>query len=329
MWLEIQKVNPIWYFDATGSIFKNVRSQKQTLLYSLVTHDTMNKSILPIAEFLTTSHCTSNIRKYLDTIRDMIGINVNDSKLSIAPVVVTDFSWALISAVLDSFNKCNIVEYLKWSFDLVVNKKSQNNYRTHIYICSTHFLKIIIKDIKKLKIKLDNRVKKTFIFSFTLLQNTTSLEEFESHLINIFNIFCQKKTSDCVLISLKKLRESIIRRKLNCIENLLSIDDENKRVNDIFKNKLQFDETFLSKTERNKIKTASPFGWYFENLISKYTFILHQINTSSESFDLENVFFCPELFDIIKKGFICYHYGQVLLLDQYYMNMIKKILEQG
>lgn len=48
MWKIIQQVNPVWNFDATGSVIKNVTGQKAPLLYSLVSHDNFRKKIIPI-----------------------------------------------------------------------------------------------------------------------------------------------------------------------------------------------------------------------------------------------------------------------------------------
>lgn len=61
MWKIIQQVNPVWNFDATGSVIKNVTGQKAPLLYSLVSHDNLRKKIIPIGEFVTTSHTASSI----------------------------------------------------------------------------------------------------------------------------------------------------------------------------------------------------------------------------------------------------------------------------
>lgn len=63
---------PVWHFDATGSILKNITGQKKPYLYSLVSHDEKNQLILPIAEFITTAHDSTNISKYLITIKKIL-----------------------------------------------------------------------------------------------------------------------------------------------------------------------------------------------------------------------------------------------------------------
>ena len=51
MWEIIQKDNPVWYIDATGSILKDKPSEKEILLYSIVCHDHSKQNIITVAEF--------------------------------------------------------------------------------------------------------------------------------------------------------------------------------------------------------------------------------------------------------------------------------------
>ena len=71
-WKKIRRNYPVWHFDATGSILKNIPGQKKPYLYSLVAHDQKNKLILPIAEFITTSHNSISISKYLMTMKHFL-----------------------------------------------------------------------------------------------------------------------------------------------------------------------------------------------------------------------------------------------------------------
>ncbi len=62
-------VSNIIFFDATGGILKNIKKQKPPFFYSMVVHDDVNNKIIPIAEFMTTSHTQTNISKYLLSIK--------------------------------------------------------------------------------------------------------------------------------------------------------------------------------------------------------------------------------------------------------------------
>ena len=121
LWEAIRLKNPIWFFDATGGIIKNVSRQKKPFLYSLVMHDPKENVIVPFAEFITTSHTTLNISKYLLSVRDLSSKSSN-SPFTGASIIITDLSWALITAVIQTFMANNVVDYLTWSFDLIVNR---------------------------------------------------------------------------------------------------------------------------------------------------------------------------------------------------------------
>jgi hypothetical protein len=45
MWIQSQHFNPVWHFDATGSIIRNIPGDKMPLLHSMVSHDTSTKII--------------------------------------------------------------------------------------------------------------------------------------------------------------------------------------------------------------------------------------------------------------------------------------------
>lgn len=158
----------------------------------MVMHDTETKTIVPIFDFVSTSHTTATISKYLLTFRNKIEA-ISSSCLNVAPVIVIDFSWPFINALLEIFNYCTIETYLNiWYQKIIQKKQSIESWplKTTIYLCSTHFLKMIISKVRKFN--LCQNVIKCFIFSFTLLQNSKTIDEFESYLVDIFNLFCQK-----------------------------------------------------------------------------------------------------------------------------------------
>ena len=69
---------PILFFDATGNIHKKVSHQNAPFLYSLVFHDTSNHLVIPLAEFITTSHNHISISKYLSFIKNILEHNKID-----------------------------------------------------------------------------------------------------------------------------------------------------------------------------------------------------------------------------------------------------------
>ncbi len=51
MWFEIQEVNAVWYFYATGCVIKDIKNQSMPFLYSIIMHDKKTKTLIPVAEF--------------------------------------------------------------------------------------------------------------------------------------------------------------------------------------------------------------------------------------------------------------------------------------
>lgn len=168
IWNSLVKLNSVWFFDATGSVHKDVQKQKKPYLYSIVFHDQKNKCILPIAEFISTAHDHLSISNYLMAFRTKLESN----KISIAKSIVVDMSWALINSTMKSFNDCNLANYLNWCYCLLfdnVEKKWENVMKIRLFLCSPHFLKNIIKRSKK--VDSESSIRKSFIFMFTLIQN--------------------------------------------------------------------------------------------------------------------------------------------------------------
>lgn len=296
MWKIIKEKHPVLYFDATGSIFRDIRNQNKALLYSLVFHDKDSHVNLPLGEFFTTRQTTRSVKKNLETIIQFLKESGNKN---FPYVIVTDFSWTLINSVLEGFNQINMIDYLNWSFQLLNNDTYNFKYETLIFICATHFLKLINKDIKKFNIKKDKRVLKTFLFCVTLLQSSRNLNEFDIFLLNIYNLFNQKKLTNSVIVSIKDLRKSCIERKLNHINNIFShetlFSDEKNKILEFIK----LNEKDLNKKHKEDIIKTSPFTKYFDSLLEKYKqTIKRDISVIGNS---ENPFFSPDLFFLIKK----------------------------
>ena len=113
---------PIWHIDATGGIIKNIQGQPKPFLYSIVCHDKEKQLIFPICEFFTTANTAKSISSYFADFKLELLKKVPKSKLfQFAPLIVTDFSWGLINAVMQTFNNCSTNIYINWCFDILLN----------------------------------------------------------------------------------------------------------------------------------------------------------------------------------------------------------------
>ena len=300
MWSLIQNVNPIWFFDATGSILADVPLNNSPLLYSIVSYDTDTNSIIPVAEFLTTFQECTTICQYLLDIKNKIEQYISGKKYAIAPVIVTDCSWTLINSILTIFNQCTIIQYLDWCFDLIVSG-NQIEYKntampTNINLCSVHFLDIIWKDTikvlsegRRLRLKHKEKIKQTFILSFTLLQCCSNFDAFNSYLADIYNIFNQKSQNKSFLISFKRIRNCIAKRKSNekfCFKKHEKIENY----------------CFVNRETKKNIKKNSKFEAFYIDYINQLEKVVELDQASGSSYkEPQNDFFFPKLFDVIKK----------------------------
>jgi len=245
MWKIIQASYPIWHFDATGGVIEKIKNQKIPYYYSIVFHDLVNKQILPIACFITTSHTINSIATNLSIIKDNIENNIgSNSYLAIAPIIVMDHSWALIGSVINSFNKTTVLIYLIWCFDVYIGQQSykSNYFVSRIYICSIHMLKIIIKKTKKVA-NATKKARNALIFSFTLLQNSIKLREFNDYLEKIYILFNSKYETISMMSSLQYLKDALTLRETN-----LSFDYDEQQQREIDLSGNIRDKVFLENT---------------------------------------------------------------------------------
>ena len=158
MWAIVQDKNPIWYFDATGGIINNVKGQKKPLLYSLVFHDKENQLILPVSEFFTTANDARTISTYLVQIKLALQNKIPKTKsFQIAPIIVTDFCWGLINAIMTTFNNCSVDTYINWCYEILFNDCSYTVFLANVMkmifvLCAVHFLKMVTKRVRKIKV---------------------------------------------------------------------------------------------------------------------------------------------------------------------------------
>ncbi|CAF0919488.1 unnamed protein product [Brachionus calyciflorus] len=290
IWSYIRKLNAIWFFDATGSIQKKVNNQKMPFLYAIIMHDTDNHQLIPFSEFVSTAHDQITISSYLLSIKSKLSVE------SFPEIVVVDMSWALINSITNIFNSHDVLTYLKLSFKQIFeNEEIGHGFKVKIYLCSTHFLKSIIKKTKKIRVK--NSVRNAFVFAFTLIQNSKTIQEIENYLVNIYNVFNNPYFERSVVYSLNLLQIKIRER------NLLNIDISGERDPEQITRDIDFNriiqESKINPSEKEEIIIQdSPFRKYFDQLIDKYKSNLDKVKCK---YQIINEYFCPELFQIIQE----------------------------
>lgn len=277
----------------------------QPFLYSIVCHDFNTKCIVPVFEFITTEHTEDSVGSYLYMAKKLLQRHINsNASFKWGSVIVMDFSWPLINAVLDNFLVSTFTQYLLWCFDVLVKKieKLNNFYSSIIYLCSTHVLKIIIRktnsiiDGMKWKNKKDHgltsllkQIKIMFIIFFGILQNTSTIESFENILMCLVFIFESKFVDENVIKSLSSMNKYIQDRDL--ITKIIS-DSQEETVN---KSKEREHCLFRMEDEMHNYKKESPFSAHFQSKLNDFRKLIN-IETTGR----HNKFYCPELMKVIE-----------------------------
>ena len=276
----------------------NLPKQKQILLFTLLARgpldkQTRNREKIPVADFLTTSDDSLSIEIYLKKIIDNFK---GYCYFKLPKIIVTDFSWANINALLKAFNNCKPIHYLNWSFKLIVqnNETLRNIIPVKVYLCSAHLLKNVSDDFNKM-VKNSEKVglKRDFIFGFSFLQNSISLDEFNQVLIALFNIYNRKFKNENLDDFLAFLK---MKKNTKDIDWLQSVASSDYSSNDSSKS----DAYFFPDQKIVSYKEDSPFTAYFEEIFkNEKKKILKE--EKKVTVKVRNEYFCPKVFEIIKK----------------------------
>ncbi len=260
-------------------------------MFSFACHDQVKHQIIPIAEFISTRHTTDEIAKNIFFIKKTIeSFFANNDKYK-PKVIVTDFSWALLNAVVEIFNSFKMVQYLSICYNSLLGKeKSNNSMLVRPFICATHLLKSTIRKAKK--INGVNRTTTAFIYMFSLLQNSITFEQFQKYLLDIYVILNQKYLNTDVYSRINFVLSELRNRKLNCLDIGCIYDD------DINTNEHKYEIEISEKNSVNSIKNDSPFSFYFKSFLDSHQNLI-QTNDLAIDDQEENQFYNPKLFAVI------------------------------
>ena len=141
-------------------------------------------------------------------------------------------------------------------------------------------------------------VKKTSIFSFTLIQNSTSLEQIQNYLLHTHNLFTNPYADTSFAQSFNYIKQAVKERRLS---NLEISDDtlEEKQRNENFQYFIKESEIFFDIGTKENLIYSSPFAIYFKSKIKEMSLILTTRTRNLSIKNRPNVYYCPGLFDII------------------------------
>ena len=312
MWSSVRERFPIWYFDSTGGVIKNIENQSPPFLFSIVFHDKDKKLIMPLAEFISTAHDSHSISGYLYSIKLELERVLTKQTFQVAPIICTDFSFALLNAVCNVFNNCTLEFYLKWCFEVLFKKAKSlsisNCMKVLLHLCGAHFLKMVVKKVQKIKkykedvdigfnnnINKNKNLQKSFIFAFVLLQSSTNIDDFIEYFINIHNLYNEKYNSDAVRNSGEFLKKKLQAREFEVLSIYKEPCEPEFKLKKKDENYHEFAKyNCCNKNNESILKKNSQFSLYFQTLLTKIQKKSEPININEE-----NEYYCSEMFNII------------------------------
>ncbi len=276
---EQQKKNDcLLYMDATGSVVAKPHPSSQSVLYyALCTAcQSTTQTVVPVAEMLTSDQTTATILHWLTCLRrDYYKMFLKDLK---PQKMETDFSWAMIHAVVQAFNTVSIQQYLQLCFQ--VCQEQLTVQMTVIHLCAAHVLKLISMKLSKVQCK--KETKSLFMYSFALLQNATDFCVILSIIKSTVFVFSSRTETKTCQEHLSTLQEAIQTQKTDNI-NIKNADD---------------DEPSLSEDQHKSIRKSSPFFAPIEAVV-KETNDKARKEDEAEGAPEKDTHFCESVLDIL------------------------------
>ena len=141
---------------------------------------------------------------------------------------------------------------------------------TRLFLCHTHFFKNVVRKadqiLKDKKMK-NGLIKSLFLFCFTLLQNSETLQDFTHNLELCYKIFCSNH--GCINY-IEAVNNLVNKRNLNILcdihdPSILKLETEKDKENN------DYYGIYLDRSTYPSIVDASYYTKYFKEQISKYS----------------------------------------------------------
>ena len=279
------------YFDATGPVIRAIPwlknkndNPKRILLYSLViAHPCGNVPPIALVDYITSEHHISSIRQPFLRLKELEQKIYRSGSWNISPnMIVTDYSAAMIQAVVQEMTGYTLQSYLQKTSDLIQGGNEDNSINTIVHICSFHFLKLNRENLKKLyttqehkkKIHFCQRVLGRLICCHSLKDSTTISEHFAT-------VVTARIHNEVVENSLKYLERSI--NEFKEVEKLLE----------------RFEDTTLNEGNITRLPTCKGWNMFWEEKLKKY--MANYASVSENNTVDANVFFMPAYFTCLLK----------------------------
>ena len=150
------------FIDTTGLLFRDVKPYKRLLYYAVtVRHPFPGKPPLPVAEYITSDHFKDFLKFFISHVNKYVRSMPSHSSPNFPKIIALDFSLAIAVAVLDSFNKINLLDYLDKCYK-TLNKEREEYLNTISVISSGHLIRAIKRFTENAVLCCKNKTLKNF-----------------------------------------------------------------------------------------------------------------------------------------------------------------------
>lgn len=244
---DIQRSNScLLYLDATGSVVGKPHPASQSVLYYAVCIECQSttKTVVPVAEMISADQTTATILHWLTCLRrDFFKLFQKHLK---PQKVETDFSWAMIHAIIQAFNTITVQEYLKICFQLC--QENGKVEMTVLHLCAAHMLKLVSMKLAKMQCKKD--IKRFFLYCFALLQNTSTFNHILSVMKSVVFVFSARKNTNGCQKHLSAFKDAINKQNADQIKVEMEDGEEDPDDSEKFAKSISKSSPFFGPIER-------------------------------------------------------------------------------
>jgi len=273
------------FFDATGRIVKKpFVESKRVLLYSLLGKSDNLPKTLPLCEFLSNKHDTLTIKGGLE--KFLISVESETGQSFLPRRMCCDFSFALIHASVQAFNKMELSDYITKMWNCLFENQPMDEKLCCIKLCSSHLIHAFSKNISRKESCRKKRDLAKHVFACFI--QTKNLNEYQVYLKNFILLFDDPSTDEETAM---KLSENFQKHNFPILE-VMSQNFIGGAEDNFFELNMKKDP----KLQREK----SPYYVHFKDLRLKYYL------EKGESEKCTNPCYSREIVDVFQDFYVAY-----------------------
>jgi len=271
----------VMHLDATGSIVTAIAGQKRALYYCLLMRD----GSVPVLDIVTTRHTGDWLHSLLLMFNASVR-SVARGRLVTPRQVVTDFSYALISACLAAFNGgLTLDKYLSVCCQSLTRQRTLADLQsvTYITLCMAHMMKAV--SVRLHKTEKNKTVRKLALTSFAALQRSDNMDDAKALYRAVYILLNSQKDTDAVQQARARILQAITGSDSDSIDDIGDPTDAD----------MQYIQSDVC--DAKTLKEKSPFTRLFKHSISSVTLD----DDDDDAVSIDNNSYSPASFTVIEN----------------------------